>query len=431
MKLRHRMLIDACVLIAAALGVGAATARAADAAPPPTANSAAGGACEPGAYRSDDGDLLAIVRTPTKVAYTFIHGQRGDIAAKDSPVHCVDAAITTTDGRKWNKLAFLSTEVNFTSHGTALHGVLLRPQAPNKTPLVVLVHGSERTSPNGSSVQQLLTAQGVATFAYDKRGTGRSHGVYTQDFVLLADDAAAAVAAARSACPKCFQRVGLHGGSQGGWIAPLAAIKSKADFVEVGFGVVGSPLEQDIWQVDYELRDAGFAPDAAVHAVTAATAAIAASDFTEGLDELNAIRRRYGAEPWFSRLSGQYTGELVRGEIERAREESPAVPWHYDSIDVLRRLRIPQLWVFAQEDSIAPSAPSIARLEDLRRHGLDAAIVVYPQTDHGIATYIRDASGQRRRTGLADGYLQLLADWAKGTVKGPYGDANWVAGGAK
>ena len=107
----------------------------------------------------------------------------------------------------------------------------------------------------------------------------------------------------------------MYGGSQGGWIAPRAALESKADFVEVSFGVLGTPLEQDQWQVDYQLRELGFAPDFAVHAVTDATAKVAASDFTQGLDALDDIRRRYGSEPWFPKLDGQYTGELMRGEI--------------------------------------------------------------------------------------------------------------------
>jgi hypothetical protein len=75
-------------------------------------------------------------------------------------------------------------------------------------------------------------------------------GTYTQDFVLLGEDAAAAVKAARRSCFKCFSRVGLFGRSQGGWVAPLAATRTAVDFLGVGFGVVGTPVEQRIYGRD-------------------------------------------------------------------------------------------------------------------------------------------------------------------------------------
>jgi len=386
--------------------------------------------CANGAYRSPNGELANIWSASQSQHYTLLSGPRGDLEQPDSLLKCYRGEIRGRDGLTWTRLAFKSTVVDFVSRGVRLHGVLLLPEkADTKPPLVVLIAGSEKTSPNGSTYQQMFTAQGVATFAYDKRGTAQSRGVYTQDFVLLAEDAAAALEAAKRTCESCFSRVGLYGGSQGGWVAPLAALKTKADFLEVGFGVVGTPLEQDQWQVDYQLRQLGLTPDAAVHAVTDATAKVAASDFTEGLGSLDELRHKYGGEPWFGKLDGQYTGELMRGEVERAREESPAVPWHYDAPAVLRQLKIPQLWVFAAEDSVAPSGHSIKRLEQLRHQGADATIVIYPNTDHGITTFVDEAPGKRRSTGFANGYLRLIADWAKGSIKGSYGDAVWDAVG--
>ena len=57
-------------------------------------------------------------------------------------------------------------------------------------PLVVMVHGSERTSALASPYAYSLAAQGITVFVYDKRGTGASGGDYTQNFELLAADAA-------------------------------------------------------------------------------------------------------------------------------------------------------------------------------------------------------------------------------------------------
>ena len=61
-------------------------------------------------------------------------------------------------------------------------------------PLAVVLHGSEDYSGHLYYPEQYrLPAQEIAVCVYDKRGTGDSGGEYTQDFYLLAADAAAAV----------------------------------------------------------------------------------------------------------------------------------------------------------------------------------------------------------------------------------------------
>jgi len=212
-------------------------------------------------------------------------------------------------------------------------------------------------------------------------------------------------------------------------VAPLAALKSRAEFVAVGFGVVGTAADQDIWQVDYQLREAGFGPEvsAAVHRVTAATATVARCDFRCGMERVVALKSRHAGAPWLEAIDGQYSGLLLRGEVARAREESPGVPWRYSSLDAARRLRIPQLWVFAQDDDVAPAAPSIARLQRIGSQAGRIKVAVYPGTTHGIRVIRRDGDGRRHETGdVAPGYLKLLADFAKGTVGREYGEARWV-----
>src|SRR3546814_10019589 len=59
-------------------------------------------------------------------------------------------------------------------------------------------HGSERSSPIGGIYGYAMAAQGISVFVYDKRGTGGSDGEYTQNFELLAADAAKALDTARS-----------------------------------------------------------------------------------------------------------------------------------------------------------------------------------------------------------------------------------------
>lgn len=97
------------------------------------------------------------------------------------------------------------------------------------------MRGSENTgalpAPGAINSQQyLLAAQGISGFVFDKRGTGRSGGKFVMNFTRLADEMAAASVEARRLAAGRFGRFGFWGGSQGGWVAPLAARNTGADF---------------------------------------------------------------------------------------------------------------------------------------------------------------------------------------------------------
>ncbi|MEP7061008.1 MAG: alpha/beta hydrolase [Betaproteobacteria bacterium] len=110
-------------------------------------------------------------------------------------------------------------------------------------PIVVLVHGSEHDSARDFySLQRQLPTEGIGVFVYDKRGTGASGGRYSQSNLLLANDAITAVREAKRLAGDRAGRIGYQAGSQGGWVAPLAATIEPVDFIIVGFGLAVSPL---------------------------------------------------------------------------------------------------------------------------------------------------------------------------------------------
>ena len=224
-------------------------------------------ACQPGTYAAPDGDFVVLVKTPAVPApalrYLFRDGRRGATSDAAVPLAC-GAKDIIVKGKAWQPIAFRETPTTFESVGTKMTGVLIEPPgAPDaKRPLVVMVHGSERTSPIGGVYGYAMAAQGISVFVYDKRGTGGSEGEYTQNFELLAEDAAHALEQARSMAAGYYARAGFFGGSQGGWVAPLAATRTKADFVAIGFGLVASPIEEDREQLVSEVRAAGQGEDA-------------------------------------------------------------------------------------------------------------------------------------------------------------------------
>jgi pimeloyl-ACP methyl ester carboxylesterase len=385
--------------------------------------------CATGLYRSADGRQQAAVIEPADgpSRYTFADGRRGMVGAGGA-LACVGGEIRNSEGA-WTRVPLKFTAAKFMSHGTALSGQLIEPPSTGARPLVVLVHGSEKTSPLQSYYPYILASYGLTVFAYDKRGTGASEGEYTQNFELLADDAAAALREARRLDAGRFTRAGYFGGSQGGWVAPLAATRSQADFVAIGFGLIATPLEEDREEVADELRGKGYSPQviAAGTAIADAAGRIVSSHFTAGFDEFARLKRRYSGVPWLKDFKGEYTGAMLAESdadlrrVGRALYDNLEIIWNYDAMAAMRRVKAPQLWVVAEEDREAPPEETLARLEMLRNAGAKIAIYSFPKTDHGIIEFTEAPDGTRTYTRFADGYFRLLADWIKGVVDGPYG----------
>ncbi|MGH6633479.1 MAG: alpha/beta hydrolase family protein, partial [Sphingopyxis sp.] len=336
-------------------------------------------------------------------------------------------------GKRWEPVAFRESQATFDSVGSKMTGVLIEPPgAPDtKRPLVVMVHGSERTSPIGGVYGYAMAAQGISVFVYDKRGTGGSEGEYTQNFELLAEDAAHALDQARSMTAGRFGRAGFFGGSQGGWVAPLAATRTKADFVAIGFGLVASPIEEDREQMVSEVRAVGLGRDAEalVGRLSDATGKLLLSDFRTGYDALDAVRAEMADKPWAAKIEGEYSGAIARmpnedlRRIGRARVDNLELIWDYDAVAALQKLDAPLLWVLAGEDREAPIETTRGALLGLAKAGKPVDVYLFPDTDHGMFEFSTNADGSRNVTRITDGYLKLLADWIKRDVRGTYGRA--------
>lgn len=396
--------------------------------------------CEIGAYRGPKGDFVTITeRADTAQSrewrYNFRDGRLG--GTKDGKLTCGRNAVTV-DGKAWPKVALRITPTRFPSGDVILAGQLIEPLAAKgkKPPLVVTVHGSEQSAwINRSSYPYILAAQGIAVFLYDKRGTGASGGTYNQNFHKLAADAVAASAEAKRLAKGRYGRFGLFGGSQGGWVAPRAANEAGAEFVGVGFGLLINPLEEDSEQVVSDLREAGYGEEAIARAreVTDATGALMAAHFESGYEQLAAVKARYGKEPWFARIKGEFSGDVLASDEAMLRRDGRSkygnldIDWRYDAVDHLRQVKAPQLWVVAGEDREAPPLVTIDRLQALRGEGKPIRIVRFPRTDHGMVEFEQAADGSRKTTRVTDGYYRLIADWMKGEWHPPYGAAEMLA----
>jgi uncharacterized protein len=323
-------------------------------------------------------------------------------------------------------------EVTFNSHGTVLVGRLVMPHGDGKVPIAVLVHGSEPDSAlTGGLLQHMLPAEGLGVFVYDKRGTGRSGGQYTQDYSLLADDAVAALRKARQLAGARVGRIGFQGGSQAGWVAPLAANRTSVDFVIVGFGLAVNVIDEDQEAVELQMRERGYPPEVIAKALEVASAAEAVfeSDFKDGFSKLDEMRAMYGSTPWYKDVHGDYAFFVLEHSDDAelralAAEFDWHTPFHYDPMPVLRADKTPQLWILGGEDYEAPSAETRRRIKSLMAEGLPFTLAYYPSAEHGMTLFETGADGSRVSTRYVPGYFRMIRDFARdGRLHGSYGDA--------
>lgn len=335
------------------------------------------------------------------------------------------------NGTRGDRVAFDVTNTHFQGAGVTLAGRLVLPKGNAHVPIVVLVHGSEHMSAlDFYSLQRMFPAVGIGVFVYDKRGTGASGGAYTQNYLLLADDAIAAVNEAKRLAGSRAGRIGYQGGSQGGWVAPLAAKISPVDFVIVGFGLAVSPLDEDREAIAYDMQRQGYGPDVMAKAmqIADASAAILLSNFRSGYDKLDALKKQYGKEPWFKHVHGDITWALLAWPAEELKQKGPVLfagaPLQYDPMPVLRNLDTPQLWILGSEDADAPSAETIKRLRGLQHAGRPITLAVFPHAEHGIYQFEMKPDGTRVDTRNPEGYFAMMRDFIlSGKVQGKYGNA--------
>ena len=234
-------------------------------------------------------------------------------------------------------------EVEFVSHGAKLSGSLVLPRDGQIRAAVVFIHGSGKQTRNMTWAGR-FASEGIAALVYDKRGVGKSGGEYEgeqsvseKNISLLADDAVSALGALASHPSLKGVPLGLTGISQAGWIAPLAAQRSRlATFLVLWSGPVCKVSEEDIFSK--------YTADAERQTVPS---------YQQALDS------RTEAYVW--------PGFLGRDT---------------DSREDLDRLSIPGFWIFSDNDSSIPVDLSIARLQTLRKSGHRYDYVLFSGLGH-------------------------------------------------
>ncbi|PWS31987.1 alpha/beta hydrolase family protein [Pedobacter paludis] len=225
---------------------------------------------------------------------------------------------------------FTVKNISFKSANAKLKGTLYKPK--HSYAAVVLIHGSgqETRMPGMAS---LLAKNGITVLTYDKRGVGKSGGVYAGPEVgtnnidsanlnLLALDAGNASKTLSAQLPN-HMPMGLMGFSQAGWIIPIAAQKNR----NINFIVLFScPVVTTLEQLRFQFYTAGN------------------SKFWEKHTEAEAR-------------------EHIKNDPDRYQFIAT------DPRDALSKLSIPGLWLFGGKDIQAPVHLSMENLDILKAQG--------------------------------------------------------------
>ena len=201
--------------------------------------------------------------------------------------------------------------------GTSTQGWLVLPTGVEPRRAVVLVAGAGASSRNDLiDLAGEFARHGVAALTVDKRADASS--ALTRDFDRLADDVVDAGRFLRDFPATGSSPVDVVGFSEGGWVAPRAAVVEPGLFAAVILvsPSIVSPLAQAAWVVD--------------GAVAGAT---------------DSVRRVAAAAVAGGRAFGDYLDA--------------------DSDDALADLEIPVYAVWGAEDTSAPVASAAARLSEL------------------------------------------------------------------
>jgi pimeloyl-ACP methyl ester carboxylesterase len=273
--------------------------------------------------------------------------------------------------------------VGFDGPGGRIAGTLFLPDAPGPHPGVVLVGGS---GPTGRDANVLRAREflrlGHAVLMWDKRGVGETDGSYfTAGFDDLAGDAVGALAFLRARPEIDASRVGMTGHSQGGWIAPLAAVRAERPpaWLVITSGGPIPPAEQEAWRAATQARGAG-GSDAEAEAAEAFMRrkwdyAFTGGDWEEYLAE--AMRAR-GA-PWGEIVNPVFVQDSLGWAFMRSLRD-------FDPMDAPVRLTMPVLVLFGDKDDEQPVDLSRAGWEEAFRRSGNAhhRIVTIPGGFHAL-----------------------------------------------
>lgn len=294
-------------------------------------------------------------------------------------------------------------EVRFRNGAVELAGTLLLPAGAGPHPAVVFLHGS---GPEGRWASTYLARRfvraGMAALVWDKRGVGESTGAWeVAGFEDMAGDAAAAVALLRARPDIDGRRVGIHGHSQGGTMAPLAAVRSNADFV-IGSAASGLPMDEvEIYSVGNFVGIPAMSGEEAALAQAYVATLVDVAYHGASRDSLETIADRARGREWF--FESPAPDDPYWAFSRRIADFDPAAWW--------RQVDVPVLLVYGSADERVPAERSAAAIAAALESAENPATVrILEGADHTFRVRRPGDEWPRTAAGYPEAILEWLAD---------------------
>jgi pimeloyl-ACP methyl ester carboxylesterase len=309
--------------------------------------------------------------------------------------------------------ALAKRNVSIQNGDVRLSGTLVMPRATVPVPLIIFVQGAgPETRAASLFLADYFAHRGIAAFAYDKRGAGESTGDWKHaSFETLAGDVEAVVKFLSNQPGIDAHRIGLMGSSQGGWIAPMAALHlPDIAFVIVKSAAAVTPEQEELARVArWMTRDGASSADIA-EGQNLYKNAIAYARTGIGWGALQQEIKADSTKPWaffpVDTPSDFYFFDQIR------------LFFAHDPIPVLQQLRSPLLVIFGGRDDDAPPLETEVGplLPAMQANGKDSQLEIFPSAGHDLR--IVPESGEPWDFGrFAPGYLQLLGSWVDAKVQ--------------
>lgn len=292
---------------------------------------------------------------------------------------------------KAQKVALVRETLKFKNDAVTLVGEVIAPSAKGgKHPAIVLVHGSNDEDRDYLKLwAEIFAAQGFAVLSYDKRGVRDSTGDWkTSNFEDLAKDVLAGVDLLKKRKNINAKKIGLWGVSQAGWIAPVAAARSKdVSFIMLHAGAMVTPSKQGLQSIESELKAYGFPDDEVKKALA--------------YNKLDDDFTRTG-EGW-ENLQRAYSEASKQGAEWLLSEPQPKDFWFrlmfrrvmdFDSIPYWKKVNVPVLAFFGEFDRTVPPEPSKTILENTLKQAGNRNVEtrILPKANH---LFLSSESGVR------------------------------------